>query len=465
MIMKKIAFLRVFTLIVALTLVGGLAASVPAQTKKDRERARKIVAQADALFNKKDYRGAIAKYAEAIVLVPNFAPAHYWKANAHYYLGEKDQAIADWDAALAKGYEKPLEIYRVRWFLYFENGNYDSALRDASEASRLEPKNPTYHFAIGNVHQAKKEWTEAVAAYRRGLQFRSDEGDVHHNLAECYYNLGEYLNQGFSGLEALKYKTRYVGRSNFFVADALYKAKKYDEAISYYETAISLNPELYPAYNSLSDIYRIGNRFEDAIRVSKKGLEKFTNDYNLWLGLSWYYSLADRHPEAVIAAQSAIRLDPKQSMGHTNLCRALNDTKQYSQAVQACNQALRLNPGDGESHLYLARAYEFQNQTDRAIDNYNKAVTGLIKFTQENPDYSDGFYLLGTAYFAQGKDQLAVNALLECLRLAPNFARARYVLGYSYYSLGNKAAAREQYNLLRNIDANLAEKLRVIIEK
>ncbi|MBK8812582.1 MAG: tetratricopeptide repeat protein [Acidobacteria bacterium] len=463
--MQRYKLIRFFVLFIVLSIAAGSAVSVPAQSKKDRERARKIAVQGDALFNKKDYRGAIGKYAEAIVVFPGYAAAHYWKAYAHYYLKENDQALTDFDAAIAKGYDKPIEIYRVRWFLYFEKGDYDAAFRDASEAARIEPKNANYQFALGDIFKAKKQYPEAIESYKRGLQFRPNEADVHYNLAESYANVGDYLNQGFAALDALKYKTRFVGESYFLVADALYRAKKYDEAIEYYERAINVKPEIYGAYIALSDIYRIKNRFADAVATAKKGIERYPTDYNLWIGLSWYYSLADRHQDAVIAAQAAIKLDSAQSMGYTNLCRALNDTKQYSQAVQACNSALRINPGDGESHLYIARAYEFLNQTDRAVDNYNKAITGLIKYTQENPDYSDGFYLLGNAYFALQKDNDAIRAYLECLRLAPNFARARYTLGYSYFSVGNKSAAREQYNLLLNLDPVLAEKLRAVIEK
>jgi tetratricopeptide (TPR) repeat protein len=133
-------------------------------------------------------------------------------------------------------------------------------------------------------------------------------------------------------------------------------------------------------------------------------------------------------------------------------------------AIQACNNALRITPGDGESHLYLARAYEFLKQTDNAVENYKKAIDGLVKFTQQNPAYSDGFYLLGNAYFALQKDAEAIAAYKRCLELAPNFARARFALGYTYLEGGKKDLAREQYNELKNIDAALAERLRVAID-
>lgn len=462
--MKKLNFVRIFGFLLIFAMASGIAAPTFAQSKKDRDRAKKVAKQGDDLFNKKDYRGAIDKYAQAIVYFPGFAAAHYWKAVAHSYLKENDQALVDFDAALATGYDKPVEIYRIRWLIYYDKGDLDGALRDATEVARLEPKNANIQFALGGINRERKQYAEALAAYKRGVQINPDQGDIHFFIADCYYNLGDYLNQGFAALDALKYKTKYVGESNFYVADALYRAKKFDEAIPYFEATISVKPDIYAAYGPLADIYRNKSRFNEAIATAKKGLAVFPNDANLYVSLSWFYSMADMPKEASIAAQSAINLDPKIAMGYTNLCRSQNDLKQYSQALQSCNSALRLNPGDGESYLYMGRAYEFLNQPERAADSYNKAIPGLLKFTQDNPDYSDGFYLLGNAYFALQKDEQAIAAYKECLRLSPNFARARYTLGYSYNATGNKTAAREQYNILRNLDADLAARLLALIE-
>jgi tetratricopeptide (TPR) repeat protein len=199
--------------------------------------------------------------------------------------------------------------------------------------------------------------------------------------------------------------------------------------------------------------------------VTEKGLQAFPKDANLYTSLAWYYSLADRPKDAIIAAKSAINLAPEQSMAYTNLCRAYNDAKEYQLAITTCNNALRINPGDGESYLYMARAYELTKQTDKAADFYKKAIDGLLKFTKDNPDYSDGFYLLGNAYFALGRDDEAIGAYNKCLQLAPRFAKARYSLGFTYLiGKKDKPKAREQYNLLRPVDSNLAEKLRQAIE-
>jgi tetratricopeptide (TPR) repeat protein len=443
-----------------------LTAEVPAQKKKDLEKARKLVKQGDQFFNKKDYRGAITKYSEAIAVVPNLPVAYYLRGYSHYHLNEYDQSLTDFNQAESQGFDKPVEIYKVRWYLNYQAKNYDAALNDALEVLKFDPNNVAYNQAVGDIYRVKDACRDAVPYYKKVSEFDPNNSDVNYYLAACHSSLGETGEQGIAAMEALKRRTKFVGESSFLVADALYKDKKFDEAVEFYQKAIDLKPEIYASYTALSDIHRNRNEFDKAIAVTRKGLENFPKDANLYTSLAWFYSLADRPQDAIIAARSAINLAPNEYMGYTNLCRAYNDAKEYQMAITTCNSALRLSPGDGETLYYMGRAYEFLKQTDRAADAYNKAVDGLLKFTQASPDYSDGFYLLGNAYFALARDDQAIAAYNKCLQLAPRFARARYSLGLTYLiGKKDKVRAREQYTLLRSIDNNLAEKLRQEIEK
>jgi tetratricopeptide (TPR) repeat protein len=433
--------------------------------KKDLEKARKIAKLGDQLFNQKNYRAAIDKYSEAIAVVPQFPAAYFWKGYSHYYLNEYDQSISDLNQAETLGFDKPLEIYKLRWYLNYQAKNYDAALTDAQGAAKLDPTNASYNLALGDIYRMKENYREAVTYYKKASEQNPNDSDVEYFLAVCYAALGQTGEQGIAALEALKRKTKYVGESYFYAADALNRQKKFDEAAELYLKVLDLKPDVYATYGALSDIYRGRNEFDKAISITRKGLQLFPKDASLYTSLAWYYSLADRPQDAIIAAKSAINLASDQYMGYTNLCRAYNDAKDYQQAISTCNSALRLKPGDGETYYYMGRAYEFLKQTAKAEDSYRKAIDGLIKFTQENPDYSDGFYLLGNSYFSIGDDDKAISAYTRCLQLAPRFARARYALGLTYLiGKKDKPKAREQYNILRDVDANLAEKLRQSIE-
>lgn len=436
-----------------------------AQPRQQRERAQRLATEGDSFYNQKNYRSAIDRYAQAIALAPNYSYAYFKKGNSHYGLGEYDQAVSDFTKALERKYDRPLDIYTMRWQAHYWRKDFDAALSDAQAGLRLQPSSSYFNLAVGDAYRGKGDYRNSLNSYKRAAELDTKNADVHYFIALCHNQLGEFLNQGFAGLKAIEKGTKYKGESWEYVGQALQFGKKYEDSARAFEQAIAAKPDLKEAYTNLADVYRILNRFDDAIKTVQRGQKLYPNDGNSYISLSWYYSLADRHQEAIAAAQTATRLLPDQYMGFTNLCRAYNDTKQYALAVQACNKALQLNPGDGETNLYLGRAYDFLNRAALATAAYKKAVDGLVAFTQSNPDYSDGFYLLGNAYYSANNRPSAIAAYKKCLELAPNFSKARYNLGYIYVLTGNKPLAREQYNALLNLDADLAAKLLAAINR
>jgi tetratricopeptide (TPR) repeat protein len=366
--------------------------------------------------------------------------------------------------ALSQGF-RPVEVYKVRAFIYYDQKNYDAAIDDIKKGLALAPRDPVFLKGLGEVYLAKGDNTQAIAALKSAAQSLPNDADIHYNLARAYFATGDVKSQAAEAEAALTQGTRFVGDAYFLVGDAQKKLHNVPIAIEAYQRAISAKPELYQPYRDLSDIFRTENRFVDAIKVSKAGVLKFPADGSLWTDLSWYYSLADRPDDAVQAAKAAIQYAPTQYVAYTNLCRAYNDTKKYDQAIAACNAALRLEPGDGETYFYLGRAFNLTGKTVEATKYYGLAVKGLIDYTAKNPDYSDGWYLLGNAYFADNQRDKAIEAYLKCLSLTPKFAKARYNLGIIYTRKKNKAGATDQYNALLPVDAKLAGLLKAEIDQ
>jgi tetratricopeptide (TPR) repeat protein len=459
---------KFINLTIVISLIFGisfLGANVSAQSKRDEKRAEKLVKDGNNLFNRRDYRGSINKYAEAISLVPSLSVAHYWKGYAHYYLKEYDLALSELDTAFNQGYS-PDDIYKVRWFVNYQKGNYDAALSDAQKVLQTSPNEINILAAVGDIYRGKGDYTNALAAYKKVAERNPQNGgDIAYLIAEANYNLGNTTDQGIAAADAVKKNTQYNGEAWFLIADALQKNRQTEQAIDAYERSISGNRKIINSYNNLAELYRSRGMYRKAVETMQKGLKEFPTDGTLYGNMSWYYSLAEEGPEALAAGQKAVEFAPDQYMGYTNLCRAYNDMKLYQQAIKTCNDALKMQPGDGETNLYLGLAYDRLKQTAAAKDYFKKAITGLNEFTRNNPDYSDGFYLLGNAYFYSGDDKSAIEAYRKTIELSPRFARARFNLGAIYFLGGKKDLAQEQYNALKEIDTKIAAELYEIINK
>ena len=453
----------IFSLIISLALTL-FAYSVPAQSKKDLKKSKQLVDQGNKLFKKKDYRNAIGKYSEALTVVPTNADALYWRGYSHYNLQENDAAFVDLSNALARGY-KPADIYKLRWFLNYERKDLPAALADARMALQAEPTDLAILQAAGGISFELNNYADALEFFSRAAKKDTNNGDFHYSVARAHYALGNTQGEENAAEEALKKRTRFVGESYFLLGDALHKQGKSDQAVEAYRKAIGAKPDIYEIYPSLADVYRSQNRFEDAINVLREGLRVFPNDGNFYTDLSWYYSLSNRNDDAIQAAQAGIKFLPNQYMAYTNLCRAYNDVGKPEMAIAACNNALRLKPDDGETYFYLGRANSLLKRSSEASRHYKRAVAGLLDFTNSNPNSSDGFYLLGNAFFADDQRDRAIEAYSRCLQLNPGFVKAMFNLGVIQALQNNKPAAMEQYNALLRLDADLAEKLRAAIDQ
>lgn len=434
------------------------------QKKTQAKQTAKLVAEGDAVFQQKDYHAAVDKYAQAITLTPNLPKAHFWKGNAHLQLNEYDQAVLELDAAQVQGY-KPLDVYKARWLAHYGLKNYDLALQDAEKALQLDPKNSDFTLAVGEIQLAKNLFQDALDTFQKYIVVNPNNADAYYYIASAYAGLGNVEPQKAAANEAIKKNTKYLGEAYFLIAEASRKDKNNAQSIEFYQKTISAKPGIYAAYHNLSDVYRRQNRLNEAIEVTKRGLLAFPDDGNFYVDLGRYYSLAARNFEAIPSAQQAVKLLPEQFSGYTILCRAYYETKQYQPALNSCNSSLKINPADGETNVYLGFTYLSLNKEDVAKDYFRKAVNGMLEFTKANPDYFDGFYLLGNAYYYVEQPQKAIEAYLKTLELNPDFTKARFNLGLAYFVGGNLPAAREQYNILLKTNKDLAQKLKMTIDK
>lgn len=461
---KCMMFLAVFGFFLSTALTFTI--DTAAQSKRDAKKAKQAADRAAASFVKRDYRSAIDGYTQAISLDSNNVDYHFWKGVAHHYLNENDLALPELNLAIDKGFKKPLEVYRIRWRVFYVKKDFDAALADLRQGLALDPSNIEFLQGLGDVSYAKNNYRDAIDAYQKVvLKNPNNSGELYMNIARSNATLGDVPAQIAAATEAIKRGTLSLGEANMILADGYRKQRKMDDAIAAFLKAIAAKPDTYSAYESLAEIYRSQNRFTEAIDISRKALRVFPNDGRIYTNLSWFYSLADRNEEAIQAAQAGIRFLPNEYLAYTNLCRAYNDAKKPEMAIRECNNALKLNAKDGETYFYLARAYDLAGKPDEATQHYKRAVTGLVEFTKNNPDSADGYYLLGNAYFADDQREKAVEAYAKCLELSPRFVKARYNMAIIQLRQKNKTAALEQYNRLLELDPELAGKLKAEIDK
>jgi tetratricopeptide (TPR) repeat protein len=118
---------------------------------------------------KKDLRDAKAAFSKAIELDPSLFVAYYNRASMFYYLKNYDAALADIENALA--------IQENNAMCHFYSGvikgkqeNYAGAIESLEIALGLAPSLSYAYEEIGNIHQVKKEYRQALQMYDKGIE-------------------------------------------------------------------------------------------------------------------------------------------------------------------------------------------------------------------------------------------------------------------------------------------------------
>jgi TolB-like protein/tetratricopeptide (TPR) repeat protein len=195
-------------------------------------------------------------------------------------------------------------------------------------------------------------------------------------------------------------------------------ARDLNRAVSYFEQAVSANPNCGLAYVGLSDSYNLLGLYGEiaseeassfaktaatrALQIDHGLAEAHTSLAEAHFGFDWdcvaaerefkraidldpayptahhwygnFLSALGRHQEAITEVQQARQLDPLSLVINVWLGVVLHNASKYEEAIQQYRRALELDPNFSMAHAYLALAYEQTRSFSEAIAAYEKAL-------------------------------------------------------------------------------------------
>jgi tetratricopeptide (TPR) repeat protein len=141
-----------------------------------------------------DYLGrraeALADYSESLRIDPNRALAYFDRGNTYKALGRYQEALVDYGAALQIDPDHA-HSYNMRGITYKALGRYEEALLDYGAALRLDPKLAEAFNNRGNTYAALSRHAEALMDFSRALQLDPNLAAVHANIGALHYHRGD----------------------------------------------------------------------------------------------------------------------------------------------------------------------------------------------------------------------------------------------------------------------------------
>ncbi len=131
---------------------------------------------------------------------------------------------------------------------------------------------------------------------------------------------------------------------NLALAGVLSREKNNEEAIRYYQAAVSIRPELALVHESLGKVLLRVDRPEEAVVSLRQALVLNPTSVGGLRLLVRYLSKLGRHDEAIDRLGTAIRLNPDEPILRSDLGRILEADGRHAEALAQLRQAVALQP-------------------------------------------------------------------------------------------------------------------------
>jgi serine/threonine-protein kinase len=316
-------------------------------------------------------------------------------------------------------------------------------LRDESKLEKLKPQ---LLASLGKqLHRSKADALPLLTAAQR---LYPDDFWLILALSNALYDARRWDEALGSYRAALALRPQSAGvRTN--LGNVLRAMGQVDEAIREYRAAIALGPKFAAPHNNLGNALRAKGQVDEAIREYRTAVAldpKYANPHN-GLGLAFYDK--GQVEEAIREHRAAIALDPEFALPHTNLGVALKAKGQVDEAIREHRAAIALDPEFALPHTNLGISLRAKGQLDEAIREYHTAIALDPKDARPRDN-------LGDALRAKGQLDEAIREYHTAIALDPKLALPHNNLGVALADRGQVVEAMREYRAAIALDPKFA---------
>ncbi len=234
----------------------------------------------------------------------------------------------------------------------------------------------------------------------------------------------------------------YLGRGRAQLA-----AGNIDLGLSDLKKAVELDKENPAIAEELADVLYTRGRFDEAIDYYQQALSGKDISAEALYRLGASLLQLNRADEALNHLDSAFKKDPTHAEARLLYGRLLNRAARYPEAEEVLRDANIPSEAAGDYKLELAVSLLEQGKLEAAEE-----VTRQL--LNEDSQDSRTLTLLGEIYLKRKQYEAARRELIRALRLNPKEARAQLALGRTWLAIGKTRGDRNDLNKARQILAN-----------
>lgn len=321
-----------------------------------------------------NYKDAIAQFTKQIELKPEYTDAYIARAQAYEKTGNLAEAASDYKRATTFDAKDASNFYNAGR-LYYDLKEYNSAIEMLGKATALDKKHLNAyklklksHIELKEFDKALKE-SDAILLLEQNPQNFATHAFIHDKLgnfnqAETYYRKSLEKSPNILGIQ-------------ISLADVLYKAKKYDQALESCNKALQIDSKSSDALWTRSKVYREKMDYAKAIDDLTKIILLTPDNEQAFFTRGVYNQEYTKYQDAINDFSKVISLNSNNALAYFNRAKSYEQITQYSKAIEDFKTYTTLsddNSDEAKNRLAEAekRLYELNRETVKPILVFNQ---------------------------------------------------------------------------------------------
>ncbi len=329
---------------------------------------------------------------------------------------------------------------------YAELGRSREAETWFQKALALEPANIGANMGLASLKMDRDAYVEAAPLLERVVRARPTDPQPAYLLAVCYSSLGRAA-QARRVLLNLPEKARDREEIQLLLGSISLALHRRDEARAYFERALQRNPASVPAAANLGGLLVAAGDLERGLKLLDGAWRSDPTSYLAGYNLALAYRTkgdfaAARNVLTALLAQGE-KAELYNLLGEVEI-----ELRDGPAALNHLERAVKLEPGEANLFELGYALLQFWK--------LNEAVEVLRRGTAQFPSSARLWMALGTAYFAQDRNQEAIDAYLRAAQQGDDPRAYRFlaeVYQAANVSRPDVAARFHHYRLTHPYDA------------
>jgi tetratricopeptide (TPR) repeat protein len=273
------------------------------------------------------------------------------------------------------------DLYHLLAEAYYHQEDFNSARKNFEAAVKLNPRNRTDHYQLGNIYLSQKRFARAARSYQTARELGFSSGVFHFKLASVYFNLHNYLGR-ISTATILGGKAGEVSGDLYLIDSVPGKTDTFHvagprSAVYHVAMARELGIDVFEIQFLEANVWLSAHYFDKADAIYGSLKEKVAKEDSALFWSQWAQTALgqDDFDNYIGRLKKAIEIAPE--IYKATLSDALtNVAKRYQQRgdnknhIAFLKQAVDENPLSARLHVTLGDSYWSLNDRDNAMAQY-----------------------------------------------------------------------------------------------